>query len=474
MNKKYRAPIPLSNKMITLKKNLKNQLSQTQSLQEQIHAGTTTASTITTGVSHVFNVIASFLSAYRQIPLVGGILQLVATLAKSISIVSDPEKLIAEKIVSSILIAAIIALSITAITLGGLVAAIIGTVIASAVTIMEGLGFFGKIAEKFQLANSYKMKKEFINLVAKRIKPDDDKYNDLFEIRAIELQHELEKSYPNKMEQQQFKEELNFINAVLRKKNIIPGSNKESDAYKLNQLYTKRAEQLKTLVDKIALINSIIKSAEQKELLNEIKSLQKEITKTDDSIEEIIAPLAKIERDNLKSTINLPLSYSTFAIAAASTLISIAGLLVVAGVIAAPPIMVPVMFAVGSVMAVIGLIKWTAEKMAETEDAQLKAEETAKHQDAVLDEALSVYEQQLDLDLASHSNPARQVKSLLTVHDKKPALSPTENTVSSLDSRFTLFGSSSREQIKVTEQKAAETTNEKAPTTFDSISKPTR
>lgn len=231
---------------------------------------------------------------------------------------------------------------------------------------------------------------------------------------------------------------------------------------------------MKTLVDKIALINSIIKSAEQKELLNEIKSLQKEITKTDDSIEEIIAPLAKIERDNLKSTINLPLSYSTFAIAAASTLISIAGLLVVAGVIAAPPIMVPVMFAVGSVMAIIGLIKWTAEKMAETEDAQLKAEETAKHQDAVLDEALSVYEQQLNLDLASHSNPARQVKSLLTVHDKKPALSPTESTVSSLDSRFTLFGSSSREQIKVTEQKAAETTNEKAPTTFDSIPKPTR
>ncbi|HAT3977415.1 TPA: T4SS effector SidA [Legionella pneumophila] len=473
MAKKHRTPIPLSGKMITLKKNLQDQLAQSKSLGEQIHAGTTTASTITTGVSHVFNVIDSFLSAYRQIPLVGGILQLVATLAKSISIVSDPEKPIAEKIVSSILIAAIIALSITAITLGGLAAAIIGTIIASTVTIMEGLGFFGKIAEKFQLANSYKIKKEFIDLVAKRTEPDNDKYNDLFEIRAIELQHELEKSYPNKMEQQ-LKEELNFINAVLRKKNIIPGNNKESDAYKLNQLYTKRAEQLKTLVDKIALINSIIKSAEQKELLNEIKSLQKEITKTDDSIEEIIAPLAKIERDNLKSTINLPLSYSTFAIAAASTLISIAGLLVVAGVIAAPPIMVPVMFAVGSVMAVIGLIKWTAEKMAETEDAQLKAEETAKHQDAVLDEALSVYEQQLNLDLASHSNPARQVKSLLTVHDKKPALSPTENTVSSLDSRFTLFGSSSREQIKVTEQKAAETTNEKAPTTFDSISKPTR
>lgn len=336
MSKKYRAPIPLSGKMKTLKKNLQDQLAQSKSLGEQIHAGTATASTITTGVSHVFNVIASFLSNYRQIPLVGGILQLVATLAKSISIVSDPEKPIAEKIISSILIAAIIALSIAASTLGGLAAAIIGTVIASTVTIMEGLGFFGKIAEKFQLANSYKMKKEFINLVAKRIEPDNDKYNDLFEIRAIELQHELEKSYPNKMEQQQLKEELNFINAVLRKKNIIPGNNKESDAYKLNQLYTKRAEQLKTLVDKIALINSIIKSAEQKELLNEIKSLQKEITKTDDSIEEIIAPLAKIERDNLKSTINLPLSYSTFAIAAASTLISIAGLLVVAGVIAAP------------------------------------------------------------------------------------------------------------------------------------------
>lgn len=218
MAKKYRTPIPLSDKMKTLKKNLQDQLAQSKSLGEQIHAGTTTVSTITTGVSHVFNVIDSFLSAYRQIPLVGGILQLVATLAKSISIVSDPEKPIAEKIVSSLLIAAIIALSITAITLGGLAAAIIGTVIASAVTIMEGLGFFGKIAEKFQLANSYKMKKAFINLVAQRIEPDHDKYNDLFEIRAIELQHELKKSYSNKMEQKQLKEELNFINAVLKKK----------------------------------------------------------------------------------------------------------------------------------------------------------------------------------------------------------------------------------------------------------------
>ncbi|WP_154741176.1 T4SS effector SidA family protein, partial [Legionella pneumophila] len=109
-----------------------------------------------------------------------------------------------------------------------------------------------------------------------------------------------EKSYPNQIEQQQLKEELNFINAVLRKKNITPGNNKENDAYKLNQLYAKRAEQLKPLVDKIALINPTGKRAEQNKLLSEIKSLQKEITKTDDSIEEIIAPLAKIERDNLK------------------------------------------------------------------------------------------------------------------------------------------------------------------------------
>ncbi|HAT2067188.1 TPA: T4SS effector SidA [Legionella pneumophila] len=472
MAKKYRTPIPLSDKMMTLKKNLQDQLTQSKSLGEQIHDGTTTASTITTGINHLFNVIASFLSSYRQIPLVGGVLQLVAILAKSISIVSDPEKSIAEKIISSILIAAIIALSITAITLGGLAAAIIGTVIASTVTIMEGLGFFGKIAEKFQLANSYKMKKEFIDLVAKRIEPDNDKYNDLLEIRAIELQHELEKSYPNQIEQQQLKEELNFINAVLKKKNIIPGNNKENDAYKLNQLYAKRAEQLKTLVDKIALINPTGKSAEQNKLLNEIKSLQKEITKTDGSIEEIIAPLAKIERDNLKSTINLPLSYSTFAIAAASTLISIAGLLVVAGVIAAPPIMVPIMFAVGSVMAIIGLIKWTAEKMAEIEDAQLKAEETAKHEDAVLDEALSVYEQQLNLELVSPANPARQVKNILT-NDKELALSPTESTVGSLDSRFTLFGSSSREHIKVIEQNTSDTTNEQTPTVFDSITKTT-
>lgn len=112
--------------------------------------------------------------------------------------------------------------------------------------------------------------------------------------------------------------------------------------------------------------------------------------------------------------------------------------------------------------------------MAEIEDAQLKAEETAKHEDAVLDEALNVYEQQLNLELVSPANPARQVKNILTVQDKVPALSPTESTVSSLDSRFTLFGSSSREHTKIAEQKTNDTTNEQAPTTFDSISKPTR
>ncbi|WP_457589336.1 T4SS effector SidA family protein, partial [Legionella pneumophila] len=70
MSKKYRTPIRLSDKMKTLKKNLQEQLTQSKSLGEQIHAGTTTASTITTGINHLFNVIASFLSSYRQIPLV--------------------------------------------------------------------------------------------------------------------------------------------------------------------------------------------------------------------------------------------------------------------------------------------------------------------------------------------------------------------------------------------------------------------
>lgn len=447
--------------MTKLKKKIQNHKLNTP-VEQQIHEGSSFATKIMYGITNVFNVISAFLNSYREIPLIGGVFQLLAIIAQSISIVSDPKKSIAEKIVSSVLIATLVTLSIIALTLGALAAAIIGTVVSSVITIIEGIGFFGKVAEKYQLANSYKLKKEFTELVDNRTEPKNNRYNKLFEIRAIELKHELEKPNLDKSEKKQLNDELNFINEVLKSKNIIPGKNKNKDASKLQKLYTKRSLQLKTLVDKIALFNSVTDSTQKKVLLNEVKSLQKKIITTDNSIKKITPRISHLEQDNRNSTLKLLLSYTTFALAGAGTILSVTALLVAAGTIVAPPFMLPVVAAIGAIMAITSLIRWTAEKITEMEEAQLKAKETTAHEEAILDEALNAYDRELNPNSASHSSHAKHMKNLLSDNDETTSVALTEDNVISSDNAPPLFSSPiSRKNIKTTQQEPQEVTTEK-------------
>lgn len=461
MSKHSKTNTVLSIDMTKLKKRIKKHKLNTP-VEQKIHENSSYATKIMYGITNVFNVISAFLNSYREIPLIGGALQLLAIIAQSISIVSDPKKSITEKIVSSVLIATLVTLSIIAFTLGALAAAIIGTIVSSVITIIEGAGFFGKIVEKFKLSNSYKLKKEFTELVDNRTEPKNNRYNKLFEIRAIELRHELEKPNLNKSEKKQLNDELNFINEVLKNKKIIPGKNKNRAASKLQKLYAKRSSQLQSLVDKIALINSASKHSEQNALLNEIKSLQKKIITTDNRIKKITPRISKLEQDNQNSTLKLLLSYTTFAIAGAGTILSVTALLVAAGTIIAPPFMLPVVAAIGVVMAITSLIKWTAEKITEMEEAQLKAKETAAHEEAILDEALNAYDRELNPDSASHSSHAKHMKNLLSDNDETTHVALTEDNVISSDNAQPLFSSSlSRKNIKTTQQEPQEVTTEK-------------
>nr|WP_052117598.1 T4SS effector SidA family protein [Legionella norrlandica] len=253
-------------------------------------------------------------------------------------------------------------------------------------------------------------------MVANRIEPDGIQYNNLFEIRAIELEHELEKTTLTHAKKDQLNEELQFIHTVLKKKGITTGQNENNTVSKLNQLYKERKKQLKKLVDKISLFNSITADGKEKKLLSEeIKSLQKEITKTDTNIEKITPSLDKIEKDNLKANADIAISYSTFAIAGAGTLFSVLALLTVIGAVTAPPIMIPIITGFGALLAVIGLMKWTAEEIAGMEESQLKAQMTALHEENILDEALNIYDQQLGSNLADSSH-AKYMKDLLSAN----------------------------------------------------------
>nr|WP_052117599.1 T4SS effector SidA family protein [Legionella norrlandica] len=135
----------LSNKMLQLKKKIQAQTLPVKTLKEKIQEGISTATSITIGISKFFNILSALLSSYRGIPIIGGVLQFLAVLAKSISIISDPEKSVTEKIISSLLIATLVTLSVIALTLGTVAAAIIGTIVASVITIVEGINFFGKM-----------------------------------------------------------------------------------------------------------------------------------------------------------------------------------------------------------------------------------------------------------------------------------------------------------------------------------------
>ena len=444
MAKDLRQQSRLSEKMQRLKNNILALLLERKSLMEKVYEGSRFATIITTGISNVFNVIASFLSSFQSIPLIGGIFQGIAAIPQAIAFISDPKITLAQKALSGLLLAVVGGIALTAFLLGSVATLIFGTVLSSFLTLMEGYYFTYRVIDKFQKSKRYNERDEFVTLIEERRYPEEDKYNDQLEIRAVELEHALAGNGLNKNTKRKIEDELGFINGVLNKKGIVIGENPESTASQLSELYKIHKEQLAELTEKLSLITEETKLEGHNEILDEIQKIQKAILTTEEDIAYFTKPINELFFENDIATDKLGISLSNFALSAAATIVSIFGLLVGVGVVVAPPILVPVMLGISISLAVVGLVKWITEKIVQQQERSYLAKKEEHQKVTILEESLYAYEQSLNKnhsDSIKHSSHSKYMHDLLeqknTIENKKES---EEMSSQKPNEQITFFG----------------------------------
>ncbi|MBL7479200.1 T4SS effector SidA family protein [Legionella bononiensis] len=442
----------LSEKMQRLKNNILALLLERKSLMEKVYEGSRFATIITTGISNVFNVIASFLSSFQSIPIIGGIFQGIAAIPQAISFISDPKITLAQKAISGLLLAVVGGIALTAFLLGSVATLIFGTVLSSVLTLLEGYYFTYRVIDKFQKSKRYNERNEFMTLIEERRYPEDDKYNDQLEIRAVELKHALAGNGLSKDKKRKIEDELGFINGVLNKKGIVIGENPESTASQLSELYKIHKEQLQELTEKLSLITEETKLEGHNEILDEIQKIQKAILTTEEDIAYITKPINELLFENEMATDKLGLSFSNFALSAAAAIVSILGLLVGVGVVVAPPTLVPVMLGIGISLAVVGLVKWIAEKITQQTERNYLAKKEEHQKVTILEESLYAYEHTRYKNHSASivdSSHSKYMQDLLeqknTIETEKE---PAETSSLKPNEQLTFFGSKKDDSAK--------------------------
>lgn len=388
----------LSVKMQLLKDNIHELTLERKSLMEHVYERSKFASVIAAGVNRVFSVFASFLSSFSAVPLIGSFFQGVAAIPEGLAYFSDPKKSIKEKLISAVVIVVLVAIALTVFLMGSIPTLILSTVVASFFALMEGFNLLSRIFEKYKISKSFNEKNEFVNLINARIIPKDDKFNEELEIRAIELEHDIDQTGLRSSIRKKMIAELDFINNALNQKKIIIGSNKENNAFQLSRLYEVHKEQINALSEVLALITSETELEGNQEVLDEIQKLQNEILTTEEEIISITRPikLLKFQNDLLPS--KLIVSLTNLGIAAAGTVTSVFALLIGLAILVAPPVLLPVMVVVSITLAFVGLSKWIAEKMIEQEERSFKTQNEINRKDMILSEALIAFEHKNNLD----------------------------------------------------------------------------
>lgn len=443
MSKQLRKRPILSARMQLLKENLDTLRFEKKSLLEQVHEGSKLANLILTGINRVFSVIAAFLTSFKEIPIIGSIIEGIASIPYAITYITDPTRSIKEKLLSGALLLVVVALAITAFALGTVTSLIFGLATASVFFIMEGYWLGNRIFNKYQSSKDYAQQKEFMDLVQERKIPEGNEFDERFEVRAVQLQHEISTFNLSKKRKDKLQDELDFINGVLGKKNIITGSNPENDASQLSQLYIIQKEQIDALAEVVSLVTAETVLEGHCEVLDEIQKLQKEILVTETDITGIIQPVQSLKYENELATAKLALALPNFATAGIGVGISIVALLIGLGTIAAPPIFLPVGIGLSIGLAVISLGKWIAEKLTEQEDKEYRDKQEGYLKDIILDEALISYEKSTyptQSGTLGNSSHTKHMQELLTDTQtpKEKSVAPESAPVSQKDG-FTLL-----------------------------------
>ncbi|WP_298626912.1 T4SS effector SidA family protein, partial [uncultured Legionella sp.] len=237
----------LSVKMQLFKDNIHALTRERKSLIERVYEGGKFASVVIAGINKVFSVFASFLSSFSAIPLIGNFFHGLAAIPEGIVFFSDPKKTIKEKLISAVAIIIVGGIALTAFILGTIPTLIFSTAVASFFALLEGLNVANRYFQKQKTTELYNERNEFVNLVTSRKIPEGDKFNELLEIRAVELEHDIDRPGVRKSIQRGMQAELEFINDELNKRNIKIGCNPENKASQLAQLYKIHKEQIQVL-----------------------------------------------------------------------------------------------------------------------------------------------------------------------------------------------------------------------------------
>lgn len=448
MPKQTNSPTDVSNKIEAIKEHLQSLQIEKKTLQDKIYEGSNRASIILDGINNIFNLISSSLAAAgKDIPLVGAILGILSIIPKSIAFLANPKSSRANKIVSILILAALIGIALAAFIIGSTFALIIGFVFTAGLTLWEGFNLITRSINKYQSSKAYDLKSEFNKLVEQRIIPSSDQFDELFQIRAIELEHELTRFDLHHNEQVNLAKELIFIHNVLHNKNKPVNQPLKGNAATLQRLYIQRKEQVTELSNQIAKIIPTSTINDSEEILDEIRRLQKELYANEESIQAITKPIDLLEYNDLLNAEILTLSISAFILAAGSTVISALILTLAFGSLPAPHIALPILIGFGVVIASGGLLKWAAKKYSQYEEIRFKTKIIEAYKERFINEALINYQHELLTNKTpDNSSYVNQMQELLPSSAPGQEVLESENTSAPKHDSSVLLGRSDPRQ----------------------------
>lgn len=393
-----RKTIILSERMKTLKTRIKKAERET-SLQDEVNERGEYANTVLSAFSQIQGFFASIFSQSKQLPIIGFVIQMVSVIPTAITTIFAKDKTIGEKMFALGVLSVVTALSIAAFVLTAAVSAAIGVAVSAFTTVLEGISLVGSIVTKFITRAEYKQKKEFNQLIEEKNTAtlSDEKYLDPLRVRYLELQQALVHPDLETDEKNKYRQEATFIHDLLTQRGLPLDGDEDSQAGMLKKLYDKRREKmlaLTVMIEKLEKIDDLTPE-EKKATLVAIDSLKEDIVKVDKDITNITKPIQKLKRNDLLASEKLAQTYTTFALAGAGVVLSTIALLMAVSVVAAPPVLLPIVGGLAIATATIGLIKWVAEKFAEKEDAKADKERLALNEESILDESLDCYQTQL-------------------------------------------------------------------------------
>lgn len=394
-------------------------------LRDKVVEGSKHSSTAISTAQQFFLVISAALStAGRNVPYAGGIIGLLAIIPKALATILDKEKSFKEKAMSSALLTILTGLIITALVLGSTAALIIGAVTAGLVTAFEVVGLAGKISQKNALTSEYKLHQRFEEAIANRnIALDNNEFDELI---ALSYTQSLYKQRNGKIANENF----TYLEKVKEKKGLK--IHEFPSAQALNLLYDKKDQLVNSIRTKFQELEEHPSSEDEQRILRDIHIIKKDLYQNKVEIDAYTKNSKRLGSEVSKLNDKIAISKASASIGSLGFLLSVATVLLITGVFAAPPVAISVVLGLSIAVAVAGLLKFAAEKYVEYDHKKMEKAKQLHDETKVLDNALALYDAE---KMQKEINRALEVRSSpidIPSRENSPARQVSKESTSSL------------------------------------------